>query len=106
MGADSVEIGGDDVIGAFRQSNDIACLAFGVDELAKRIAILGHVDGERQLGRVNRRVGEGPFDPQRSCREGQAFGSDFRAERHALGRAREPECDMNDVVPGGMVRVG
>ena len=50
----------------------------------------------------------GPFDPQRAGREGQAFGSDFRAERHALGRAGEPEGDMNDVVAGrhGQGRLG
>ena len=108
MGADSVEIGRDDVIGAFRQSDDIARFAFGVDELAKRIAILGHVDRKRQLGRVDRRVGEGAFDPQRPRREGQPFGADFRAERHAFGRAREPESDMNDVVAGrnGQGRLG
>ena len=108
MGADRVEIGRDDVIGAFRQSDDVARLAFGVDELAERIAILRHVDRERQLGRVDRRVGESAFDPQRAGREGQPFGADFRAERHALGRAREPESDMNDVVAGrdGQGRLG
>ena len=83
-------------------------LRLGVDELAERIAVLRHVDRQRQLGRVDRRVGERAFDPERARREGQPLGANLGAERHALGRAREPESDMNDIVAGrhGQGRLG
>ena len=104
--ADGVEISRDDVIGAFGQSDDVACLALGVDELAEGIAVLGHVDGERQLGRVDRRVGERAFDPQCARGQGKPLGVNLGAERHALGGAGQPESDVHDVIAGGMVRVG
>ena len=47
------------MIGAFRQSDDIACLRLGVDELAERIAVLRHVDRKRRAwtGRSAHRQG-------------------------------------------------
>ena len=100
MGADGVEIGRDDMIGAFRQPDDIACLAFGVDELAEGVAVLGHVDRQRQLGRVDRRVGERSFDLQRSRRQGEPLGAHLGGERHSFGRAREAKGDVDDIIAG------
>ena len=108
MRADGVEIGRDDMIGAFRQADDIARLAFGVDEFAKRISVLRHIDRQRQFGRVDRRVGERALDPERARRNSQSFGANSRAERQAFGRAGEPESDMNDIIAGryGQGRLG
>ena len=100
-GADRVEIGRDDMIGAFRQSDRVACLAFGVNELAEGIAVLGHVDRKRQFGRVDRRVGVRAFNLQYAGRQGKPLGAHLRAERHALGGAGEPESDVHDIVAGG-----
>ena len=89
------------MIAAFRQPDDIACLALGVDELAEGIAVLGHVDRQRQLGRVDRRVGERAFDLQRARRQGKPLGANLGAERHAFGGAREAESDVHDIFAGG-----
>ncbi len=88
--ADRVEIGRDDVIGALRQADDVAGLRLGVDELALGIAAFGHVDRQRQLGRVDRRVGDRAVDPEAARGQGQPFGADLRAERQPAGsRSRD-----------------
>ena len=88
------------MIRAFRQPDDIACFALGVDELAERVAVLGHIDRQRQLGRVDGRVGERSFDPQRSRRQDEPLGALPGGERHAFGHAREAEGDVDDIVAG------
>ena len=92
------------MIGAFRQADDVAGARLGIDELGLGIVAIGHVDGDRQLGRVDRRAAararaaERPGDAQGAGVEGQPFAAHFRAEGQALGGAGEAERDMNDIV--------
>ena len=108
MSADRVEKGGNDMVGPFRQSDDIACFGLGVDELAQRIAVLRHVNRQGQLRSVDRCIGQGAFDPKRARREGQPLGANPSGQVQAFGRAGESESDVNNVVAGryGQGRLG
>ena len=86
------------MIGAFRQSDEIACLGFGINQFAERIAVLRHVYSQGQLRRVDRRVGQGAFDPERAGRKRQSFGANPSGKAQSLSCTGEPERNMNDIV--------
>ena len=99
--ADGVEISGGDVVSALGHADHLALARLGVDELGLRVVALGHVDGERQLRGIDRRVAERAVDPERAGGERELLGMGLGGERNAPGRAGQTERDVQHVIARG-----
>ena len=71
------------MIGALGHADHVAQPRLGIDELGLRVVALGHVDGERELGGIDRRVADRAVDPQRA-------GGERAAARSGPRRPSEP----------------
>ncbi|MGC2140443.1 MAG: hypothetical protein WA620_02560 [Methylovirgula sp.] len=92
-----IEQGGDDVIGPFRQADDVARFGVGEDQLGLRIAALGNIDRDRQFGGIDWLVAEHRDDSQSAGVEDEPLARRLVGDDHPFCHSGEPHGRVHDI---------